>query len=114
MLRHLRRIGSLTLLLALVGGGLGLPLYDALVFHSGGRVAPLERTLAAPDSPTGHAQVCVLGRAAALSGGFPALPAGLAIHVVEQLAEPFQPSALPDSQSGPPLQASRAPPALPA
>jgi hypothetical protein len=112
MRTHLRRLCSLALLLALVGGGVGLPLFDALVFHTPGRAAPPERTLAAPGSAAGHTQVCVLGRLAPHSRGLPALPVGLAIHTVEQVAEPFQPSALPVSKSGPTLQQSRAPPAL--
>lgn len=112
ILRYLRRTASLALLLAFVGGGFGLPLFDALVYHSPGRAAPPERTLGVPGSATGHTQVCVLGRVAPHSRGLPALPATLAVHVVELISEPFHPTTLPVSQSGPILQESRAPPAL--
>ena len=62
MLHRLRRLGSLALLLALVGGGLGLPLFDAVVFHSrplnaaGNRIAP-------EGAATGHTQLCILDQA---------------------------------------------------
>jgi hypothetical protein len=110
-LSRLRRTGSLVLLLALVGGGLGLPLFDAVVFHSPGRAAWPERTLGTPGSAAGHAQVCILGRFAPQSRGLPAPVAQPAIVAVERAPEPYRPAALPLSQSRPTLQESRAPPA---
>ncbi len=62
MLHRLRRLGSLALLLALVGGGLGLPLFDAVVFHS----KPLNaagNTIAPEGAPAGHTQLCILDQA---------------------------------------------------
>jgi hypothetical protein len=113
-LTRLRRAGSLALLLSLVGGGLGLPVFDAVVFHTPGRGNPPERTLAAPGSVAGHAQVCILGRIAPQSRGLPAPSAQLVIVAVERPSEPYLPAAMPASQSRPTLQLSRAPPVSPA
>jgi hypothetical protein len=95
-----------------VGGGLGLPLFDAVVFHarpltaSGSSVAP-------EGTPAGHTQVCVLDHAGvvrhaiAASGPLdpPALP--LAIAVVPapaSLAASHDPTLLPPSRA-PPISA---------
>lgn len=62
------RLQALLLLLALMGAGLGLPLFDAIVFH--GR--PLARTesTAAPEGAQGpHTQLCILDHAGLLEGG---------------------------------------------
>lgn len=67
MLSRVRRVGSLALLLALLGGGLGLPLFDAVVFHGRPGAAPAERTLAEQGSRLAHQQLCVLDHAVPLS-----------------------------------------------
>jgi hypothetical protein len=58
------RFRALFLLLALVAGGFGLPLADALCFHgTPGAASPAERILSS-DTPTAtHVQVCHLGHA---------------------------------------------------
>jgi hypothetical protein len=114
MLAHLRRIGSLTLLLALVGGGLGLPLFDAVVFHAPGRKAPPERALGTEGALAGHASVCILGRVAPQSRGLPSLPPASTLSTTDQLPVPPAPATLPAAESHLSLQQSRAPPALPA
>ncbi|MFN8646364.1 MAG: hypothetical protein U0104_06380 [Gemmatimonadales bacterium] len=67
MMLRLRRVGSLALLLALLGGGLGLPLFDAVVFHGRPGAAAAERTLAEAGSRPTHQQLCILDHAATLS-----------------------------------------------
>lgn len=87
MLHRLRRFGSLALLLALMGGGLGLPLFDAVVFHS----KPLSaagNTIAPEGAPAGHTQVCLLEHAGVIRQAVaasaphapPALPRAVAIR----------------------------------
>ncbi len=62
LLSRLRRLGSLTLLVTLVGGGLGLPMFDAVVFH--GRPLPAPRTTIDGDGGSRtHTQLCVLDEA---------------------------------------------------
>lgn len=112
MLTHLRRIGSLALLLALVGGGLGLPLFDAVVFHS----KPLNaagNTIAPEGGPAGHTQVCVLDHAGVVRHAVvtdgpqdpPALPRAIAVaSAPAPLAASYDPTLLPPSRA-PPISA---------
>lgn len=112
MLRRLRRFGSLALLFALVGGGLGLPLFDAVVFHS----RPLAATgssMAPEGAPTGHSQVCVLEHAGVIrlalaAGGHvaaPAIPRPIAVaSTPAPLGAGFDATRLPPSRA-PPISA---------
>ena len=60
------RLKALVLLVALMGGGFVLPLYDAIAFHSHPSAAPADTdVLAAPGTDVGHAQVCALSHARA-------------------------------------------------
>ncbi len=72
MMLRLRRVGSLALLLALVGGGLGLPLFDAVVFHGRPGAAAAELALANEGSRPTHQQLCILDHAAPLSASLAA------------------------------------------
>lgn len=54
------RMRAFALIVALMGGGLGLPLFDSLVFHSQPGAVAAERTLARPGGPLKHIQVCPL------------------------------------------------------
>ena len=66
MLTRIRRLGSLALLLALVGAGVGLPLFDAVVFH--GRPLPAARkTISADGAPQSHTRLCILDQAGLLT-----------------------------------------------
>ena len=66
MLSRLRRLGSLTLLVALMGAGLGLPLFDAVVFH--GRPLPAARkTISSDGAPQSHTRLCILDQAGLLT-----------------------------------------------
>lgn len=59
MLAPIRRLSSLVLLVALVGGGLGLPLFDAVVFHR--QPLPTGTTAVMPEgAPLPHTQLCIL------------------------------------------------------
>lgn len=53
------RLPALALLLALLCGGLGLPLFDALVFH-GTPVPVAGRTVAPDGTPAPHTALCIL------------------------------------------------------
>jgi hypothetical protein len=56
-----RRLKALLLLLALLGGGFGLPWYDALVFHGSPMRGPsAERVLTDVGAVAEHAQLCAL------------------------------------------------------
>lgn len=112
MLTHLRRIGSLALLLALVGGGLGLPLFDAVMFHSPTSGPLPERALTTEDGAPSHTSVCILGRLAPLSRGLPAPAAVIELTVTGEISSPSVPAALPPAETPPTPQQSRAPPAL--
>lgn len=58
------RTPAILLLIALLGGGIGLPLFDALVFHSDLSAKPSsERTLWDEGSARNHVQVCQLNHA---------------------------------------------------
>jgi hypothetical protein len=60
------------LLLALLGGGLGLPLFDVVAYHSRPAACrPLGPTLAEQGGVRAHPQVCVLPNATAASGALP-------------------------------------------
>lgn len=109
MLHRLRRLGSLALLLALMGGGLGLPLFDAVVFHS----RPLNaaaNTIAPEGALAGHTQVCVLEHAgvvrlAIAAGGhadWPQVPrAGAVVSLAASLDADHDPTGLPPSRAPP-------------
>lgn len=105
------RLQALLLLLALMGAGLGLPLFDAIVFHA----RPLARTesTAAPEGAQGpHTQLCILDHAGLLEGGITSSghPA-LALQPVSapRLAQPASQAPTRDASLLPP---SRAPPVV--
>ena len=62
------RVRAFTLLLALLGGGLGLPLFDSLVFHGQPGAAVSERTLVDLGGKPTHAQMCPLQHTAVTDG----------------------------------------------
>lgn len=67
-----RALGSLLPLIALLSGGLGLPLFDAAFFHAARLAARSERIMTEPGTPPGHSQFCLLDQAGPLSRGLPA------------------------------------------
>jgi hypothetical protein len=69
---------ALVLLIALLGSGSGLPLFDAVVFHSQPAPArPDTGVLAAPGCDLGHSQVCALSHARASTRFTPSVPAAI-------------------------------------
>lgn len=62
------RARAFALMLALLGGGYGLPLFDSLVFHSRPGVPVAERTLVDLGGRPTHAQVCPLQQPAVTDG----------------------------------------------
>lgn len=89
MLTRVRRLGSLALLLTLLGVGVGLPLFDAVVFHSRPGSAPAERTLAEPGSRPAHQQLCVLDDTAPISTSLAAARPD-PFHPTPEVARPAQ------------------------
>lgn len=67
-----RRGFALLLLVTLLGGGLVLPLVDAMVFHAGRLSVPAERTLAGQGGAPAHLQVCAVTHAVKAGGAPPA------------------------------------------
>ncbi len=110
MLARLRSLGAFTLLLALLGGGLGLPLFDALVFHT--RPVPTaDNTIATDGAPQGHTQLCILDQAGLLTPSI-----GSAGHETPGLAAvraatPVARNRTPSSRNAQLLPRPRAPPA---
>ena len=105
-----RRLGACLLLFAFVGGGLGLPDLDALLFHTG-RPSPEQIHLDQPGGCGAHAEHCVLAMAASLRqlGAPPSGDAPLVNEVAE--VRPVIPVATPRSPDHRLLPLSRAPPA---
>jgi hypothetical protein len=62
------RLQALLLLLALAGVGLGLPLFDAVVFH-GRPLARAESAVAPVGTPAQHTQLCILDHASLFEAG---------------------------------------------
>jgi len=105
------RGSAILLLLALLGGGVGLPLFDALVFHSNPARRPAaERVVGTEGSAPTHVQICQLNHALPAErslGGEPV--SALSAHVG---STPIPPSFAPAPQPAPPATSnlSRAPP----
>ena len=70
---------ALVLLVALMGGGFAVPLYDAVAFHSRPGPTRIETdVVAAPGADTGHAPACAISHARATARFSPGVPASLA------------------------------------
>jgi hypothetical protein len=114
----LTRARALCLLLALMGGGFGLPLYDAATYHT--RLAP--RTAESPRlgksalipsvSSQSHATTCALGLITMAGRGTPALGTGLVLTLVRDEVPPLPLSSVPPELIRPSSTRSRAPPAV--
>lgn len=107
------RAPAILLLLALLGGGIGLPLFDALVFHSDlGAKPSCERVLWDGDSARNHVQVCQLNHAVPTeqSLGGQAVRAPSVLWVASAPRFSFQPVSVPAPVSS--SQLSRAPPSV--
>jgi hypothetical protein len=104
---------ALVLLVALLGGGFALPLYDAVAFHSTpGPAKPETGVLAAPGTDVGHAQVCAISHARTPAGLGPAVPTALADPFLQKIRPRVHVVPIVLEQSTPYEHLSRAPPIL--
>lgn len=91
-----RRLGALLLLVALVGGGLGLPLFDALVYHSQ-PLPPSANAVMPQGAPLPHTQLCILDQPGlatpSVASRAPVLPAVLPMDVAVLPAPVTAPAA---------------------
>lgn len=108
-----RRWSALVLLLALVGGGLGLPVADALVYHS----SPTQRTAPASHevalgavSTTQHLQGCVLSLGGLSGSGIVGAGSTVAVAAAIDLTASYPAESTSFTQTGITLGLSRAPP----
>jgi hypothetical protein len=69
------RLQALLLLLTLVGGGFGLPLYDAVVYHSALEHAqPRSNSVASESATSTHGVTCAMDLASRCGTGLTAFP----------------------------------------
>jgi len=105
------RLQALLLLLALVGVGSGLPLFDALVFH-GRPLARAESAVAPEGAQAPHTQLCILDHAGLLEGSMVSSgheTLATAPEVAPLAGTPASPELASDASLLPP---SRAPPVV--
>ncbi len=105
------RASAILLLLALLGGGVGLPLFDAVVFHSNpGNRTPAERVLSQEGSARTHVQVCQLNHAVPAERSLAGRPTAVPTPAVPEAVSRFtpQPATIPATPTS--SQLSRAPP----
>ncbi|MDH4132780.1 MAG: hypothetical protein OEV95_13345 [Gemmatimonadota bacterium] len=106
-----QRLSSLLLALVLVGGSMGLPLADALIFHAQpGSPAPGETTIGSVGGSQGHQQLCLQLKATGQTRSVPAAGARVPAVPRDQASRIVAPSAVPVSSPAPSCQFSRAPP----
>ena len=106
------RAKALLLLLLLLAGGFGLPIVDALVFHSATRApVPTQAGIAgAPESGSAHLLGCAVWSSLATSTGLPCVPLTGSIALARSPeASPLAPADL-STQTDRTLALSRAPP----
>ena len=106
-----QRIPSLLLALVLVGGSLGLPVADALVFHAQpGSPAPRETSIGAVGGLVGHQQLCLQLKAAGQTRSVPGRGAPIPAIPRNQSSRIIALSPIPVSSQVPSHRFSRAPP----
>lgn len=102
---------ALVLLLALLGGGFGLPIADALLFHGNPNGQPtVASNLTDEGSARAHVQVCSLEKSTVPKKALPGLPG---VVVLRELAVQTAPSVhtdQPPTRHTPDTYQSRAPP----
>jgi len=112
MLRQ-RRLPALILVLCLFGGGLGLPLLDALVFHSSGAAEAAsvqDEWTRVHTHGSAHALGCHLWAGAASGTGLPSVGCQPPAVVQEPDHPKYPPSVVADARTDLSLRYSRAPP----
>lgn len=105
------RGSAILLLLALLGGGIGLPLFDALVFHSNPGSRPTaERILTGNGSARAHVQICQLNHAVPAERSLACRPVIVTTLAVAEPAARVSPQPAPIPAEPASRQLSRAPP----
>jgi hypothetical protein len=110
--RH--RFHALLLALVLLGGGIVLPVADALIFHalSGSRATP-ESLLTSTGSNQGHQQLCLQIKATGQMRSVPGQGTSIAQLPASQPSRMIAHSPAPATSPAPSNRFSRAPPDLP-
>jgi hypothetical protein len=108
-----RRFSALVLLLALVAGGFGLPVADAVLYHSTPAGTPAHHTddvaLSTPTSSM-HLQGCVIWLSALTGSGIGAQSPTLSVALVHTTSSHFTTPPFVVTQTDVSLGHSRAPP----
>src|SRR5690349_6448056 len=108
-----RRLPALMLLLALVAGGFGLPIADAILYHSTPTATPVQHTddlaVGAPATAV-HVQSCVLWLSALTGSGVVAKSPVLAVAQVTPAVAAYSTPQFVVTQTDITLGQSRAPP----
>ncbi len=106
-----RRRLTAVLLVLLMGGGLGIPLSDALLNHRlPAQVRPGDTPLTEPGRPGGHTQSCLLQQATLAPRWAPLAPVVLPVHLAPVGAVALPPAPVFLDQTGQTSTYSRAPP----
>jgi hypothetical protein len=106
------RAKALLLLLVLLVGGFGLPITDALVFHStaGAPLSPQEELSPGNNSGQAHLLGCAVWSSPATSTGLPSVPLARVVQLsAAPQPQPRPPAGVP-TQTDRTLAHSRAPP----
>ena len=106
-----QRLHALLLLLTLVGGGFGLPLYDAVVYHSAlEHTQPRANSIASESATSAHGVTCAMDLASRCGSGIaPFTGSGIAPSL--SVRTPIlRPIPVAPTQSWPASTHSRAPP----
>jgi hypothetical protein len=108
------RAKALFLLLILLVGGFGLPIFDGLRFHSKAiaQMAPQDQAGADHDAGRAHLYGCAVWSSPVASTGLPEITAPTATLAVAPAERPAPPAAVIVIQHGPTLALPRAPPSV--
>ena len=110
--RH--RFPALLLALVLVGGGVVLPVADALIFHAlPGSLAARETSISRTGSQQGHQQICLQLKATGQTRAVPGQETSVSLLLPGQPGREVATPAAPATSPAPSGQFSRAPPGLP-
>jgi hypothetical protein len=109
-----RRAKALLLLLVLLVGGFGLPVTDAIVFHStaGAPVSTREVLSARHEAGPAHLLGCAVWSSPATSTGLPGVPLASVATLLRSPEPPSLSSAVLTTQTSHTLAFSRAPPTV--
>ena len=108
-----RSLVGLLLTFLFVGGNFGLPVADAVLFHSTpGAAAPPKASLGNPGGEAGHQQICLQLKATGQVRSIPGSGTPTAPLPPEAVSRPVPPPPLLTTSPDPSRQFSRAPPSV--